>query len=153
MNNGKCGGVKSNKSYVGISNSCCHAFHPIFVIIFLISISLRSVSGEIITLFAILFIFQMFAEMLTGFLFLSRRFNIRYLALFYLVIGTIVPFSIYRTVSFFLVSLLLIPYVSIILTRFSFDIIMGASNVIEIIVLLFLGIHWIKKEYVHDYSK
>lgn len=127
-------------------------FIRFFMMLSYLAISLPSISSEIYPLFVIAWIFQLFMEMLGGFLFLSRKFSIRYLAIFYLAIGTIVPYSIYRTVLFFLAFLLLIPSLSIILA-FIFDFIMGASNVIEIIVLLFLGINWIRKEYLHTNSK
>ena len=120
-----------------------HFIRSIMLVSYLV-ISLPLLSNETNTLLLFLWIFSMFTEMLIGFLFLTRRFGIQYLALLYFVTGTLAPYSTYRSASFFLFIILNIYIYSFIPTWLFVELAIGATNLMELILLLLLGLNWIK---------
>jgi hypothetical protein len=98
----------------------------------------------------LLFIPPIFIELLCGFLFVSRRMSIAYVALLYLIVSIIPPFH-----SFLFVIQFVIITLSILLSL-SFQVsiipamIFGSTIVIELILLTILGLNWINNEWVRD---
>ena len=125
--------------------------------LYIISISLIYIyQNQYLELFGslsyFLFIPTIFVEMLCGFLFLSRRVSAAYIALFYYITGILPPSHL--LLSFFSV-MLIVPFLNVIIFEAGsiFIIAIASSLLIEIILLVFLGLNWINKEWVRDSSE
>ncbi|TFG99110.1 hypothetical protein E4H12_03895 [Candidatus Thorarchaeota archaeon] len=110
-------------------------------------------SNETYFLIPLLYLISIFMEMLAGFLFLTRRFGVAFLALLYVVTGIISPYPIFRTVQYLVFILPVIHIYAFIPTWLFISLIIGASNVIQIALLLRLGLNRVITKRVRDSSE
>ncbi len=111
------------------------------VIIYELATSLTVISGETYFLIIIVYITSMFVEMLIGFMFLTRRFRVIYLALLYFATGILAAHPIDRSLRYLVFILPNIANYGFVPPWLSIELMIGALNLIEIILLLFLIIH------------
>lgn len=117
-----------------------------------LAMSLGSISSETYILFPLIFLSFIFVEMLGGFIFLTRRFSDTRLALFYVVTGILSPYPIFDSIRYFVFFLPRIHIYTYFQPHIFFELIIGASYLMELALFLLLGLIWVNEKRVgsHD---